>query len=167
MLFIKQPWHGKKLKKLLPLPKIPFLFQQQRGKALQLKPAFEKAEPGQKQRMVNPRLGVYSRGEFLSHGFPWMLLLSMRASGSQPTHRSLSRQQRGAVGVVQGTVSPSQPAGPALHWAVHMGPVRTVVEINAVKLPQKQHLPSTQPQPASRARRVWKDWTVIFTRGRD
>lgn len=137
------------MKKLLPPPKTPFLFQQQRGKALQLKPAFGKAEPGQKQRVVNTRLGVHSRGEFLSHGFPWMLLMSMRASGSQPTHRSLSQQQREVVEVMQGTVSPSQPAGPALHWAVRTGPIRTVVEINAVKLPQKQHPPSAQPQPTS------------------
>lgn len=110
------------MKKLLPPPKTPFLFQQQRGKALQLKPAFGKAEPGQKQRMVNTRLGVHSRGEFLSHGFPWMLLMSMRASGSQPTHRSLSQQQHEVVEVMQGTVAQSQPAGPALHWAVRTGP---------------------------------------------
>lgn len=75
--------------------------------------------------------------------------MSMRASGSQPTHRSLSQQQREVVEVMQGTVSPSQPAGPALHWAVRTGPIRTVVEINAVKLPQKQHPPSAQPQPTS------------------
>lgn len=156
----KHPWHGKQLWKNCYQPfKKPFLFQQQKGKGSEAE-----ASVWRSWALTEAENGISWGKSIFTYRwrnyFKWFSLDALALNQCQwlatpsqvPVPTPPAAVWGGGCDVGHSIPCPASWTCP--HWVVRRGPVQTAVEINAVKLLQKQHPPRPKPQPASGARQM-------------